>query len=395
VSRVRPDLSGSSRRRSWYARRVFVPSPLRRNLRAALRDLTSARPEVRRSAAQDLAIAGQDEPATATLALVPLLSDVAPRVRAEAVAALGILGSPEPVESILPLLDDLDSQVRQNAVIALGQIGGERALAGIERAYRSEQPDLTFQALLATMALDVASGFDRALECLGHEDPWIASESALQLAQLFADEPGEPQWEARDGKRARVIAALRPALARADGRCRVSVAIALSAVGEAEGAAVLCAFVQGAAELETDAAADLRLEAIGALGLLDDADSRAVLERVAWRLFSSVDRDAARVALARRGDARATAWIVDLLRSPWATRRQVGVHMAGAARAPSALGIIVELLERGDIDAESAVVALARIGDPSAWDAVERYARTGRDLDGRQRARALSDNRRA
>ena len=54
---------------------MFQPSPLRRTYAAALRDLTSAKPAVRASAAADLLAVGTDTPRAAADALAPLLDD--------------------------------------------------------------------------------------------------------------------------------------------------------------------------------------------------------------------------------------------------------------------------------------------------------------------------------
>ena len=78
--------------------------------------------------------------------LIPLqdeLSHPEPAMRLQAVTALGILGSTDPIEQIAQLAyDDDDLEVRLAAVAALGQIGGNTATETLNSLLEEEEDDL-------------------------------------------------------------------------------------------------------------------------------------------------------------------------------------------------------------------------------------------------------------
>src|SRR5262245_60986695 len=104
---------------------MLGPPLLPRNLEASVRDLSSARPDVRASAIEDLvrqARAEADVRARAVPLLVQRLTDEHPRVRAAAAVALGDLEATEAVTALLVSVEDDDPYVRQMAINALGEI---------------------------------------------------------------------------------------------------------------------------------------------------------------------------------------------------------------------------------------------------------------------------------
>ena len=357
--------------------RMFTPSPLRRNLGAALRDLSATKPDVRASAARDLGIAGLDDCETAAAAVEPLLRDSDSQVRGEAALTLGTLGAVQYVDAIGVLLDDGDIAVRQYAVMALGEISGEAALTLLERAFAGAHADVRYQALMAIAAVDPRRGFDASITALEDPDIWIASEAALQLGERGAQHAETPVWFT-EAHRARGREALRARLGTESARVSLCAAMALARLGDERGRDQLVRFVRGELMIEaSDDASDLRLQAIELLGELGGADARACLESVAWRMFPSVQREVARAALARLGDERAAGAIVAQLRSMSGERRLAAVQLARAGQVRQAVPALVEILRSKRVEATTVIDALESINDSDARAALRTYVDDG------------------
>src|SRR6476619_3126583 len=122
---------------------MLAPPPLPRTLEAALRDLRSARPDVRASAIGDLvrhARASESVRRDAVAQLERALDDGAPRVRSAAAVALGDVSASESVAKLLVAIEDADVHVRQMALNALGEIGDPRVLPRLTRALADDRP---------------------------------------------------------------------------------------------------------------------------------------------------------------------------------------------------------------------------------------------------------------
>jgi HEAT repeats/Cytochrome c552/Cytochrome c554 and c-prime/Tetratricopeptide repeat len=76
---------------------------------------------------------GQRFPAEASHALVPLLSDATPQVRAKALEALGYARARDAAEAIAPLTNDASIEVRQMAALVLASFGDPRGGDALER----------------------------------------------------------------------------------------------------------------------------------------------------------------------------------------------------------------------------------------------------------------------
>jgi HEAT repeat protein len=356
---------------------LFTPSPLRRNLTAALRDLNATRPEVRASAARDLGIAGEDDPHAASAALASLLDDQVASVRAAALMSMGMLHTQDHVSRIARCVRDDDAQVRQYAVVALHEIGGDDARAALDAALESASPDVRFQAMLALVADDPSRALDACLARLGEDDVWIASEAARAMGELLTPDPaGAPfdlePMEASEADRARAREALRTRLAASSGRVAVRAAIALSRLGDDRGRAQMVALLSNSHELErSEDVPDLRLEAIERLGAIGGAEAQAILTRLAWRWAPSLERDVARAALARLGDARAVEKIREQLRSRWASQRIAAILLAAQARLVEAVSCVTEAVRNDGFDPHAAARAYAAIGGPEGLAALE------------------------
>lgn len=279
---------------------MFLPSPLRRTYAAALRDLTSAKPAVRASAAADLLSVGTDTPRASADALAPLLDDRDSSVRTAALTTLGALDARHLLDAIAARLDDAESTVRQMAAVALSDLGGDRALEALREALRHRHDDVRYQALLGIVRASPAEGFLVALEALDDADPWIASEGAEQLGYLL-DPQRDPPVELAAADRERGLDALRRASDDRDAaRTRVSVLASIARVRAGDEAAVepVTAFARGELTIPGKDSSELRLDAIDALGSVrHHPAARAVLERLARSILPTPARAHARLAL--------------------------------------------------------------------------------------------------
>jgi HEAT repeat protein len=305
-------------------------------LDAALRDAAHAKPEVRLSAVQDLALlAAQGSSARAGEALVGALSDGSPRVRARAALALADARVRSAAESVLPLLGDADPHVREMALVAIGELcerDDERLQSAVLDALSADLPALRFQALIAFARL---SG-ERALPVLvgAFKDP---DERVRYVALRAAEERVSADTAAPSAQA--VFEAALEALDDPARDVRLAAAILLAHTRHPRAAEVLVAAVNSrsrAREPEDEAAA---IELVGELGL---EAARAGLVRRAFGSFIGRGRFAwqARIALARLGDARAKESILRDLRSWSFDTRTLAVAAAGRARLVEARAAI-------------------------------------------------------
>ncbi len=277
---------------------MFAPTPLRRTYSAAIRDLGSAKAAVRASAAEDLGLVGSEDPRKAADALRPLLDDGDAAVRGQSLAALGALDARHLLDAIAARLDDPDSHVRQVATMTLAELGGDRALVALRGALEHKEPDVRFQALVGIAKVDATAGFDAALDALGLEDLWIASEGA-ELLGLLGSELGDST------RVERAIAGLRARLSGSPARVQVSAALALLRLGRDDAAlSVAMEFVKGTLVPEGDDRECYLDEAIALLGGVTTGrrdEAREALARHARGLFRSDRRERARAALKQLG----------------------------------------------------------------------------------------------
>lgn len=357
---------------------MLGPPLLPRNLEASVRDLSSARFDVRASAVEDLVRHARAAPAVRGRAmplLIQRLADEHPRVRAAVAIALGDLEATEGVAALLVAVEDDDAQVRQMAINALGEIGDARALARLRRALKDPRPEVRYQSVIAfarvadrslsrdidegARALDSSEVDDALFEAASDEDDAIAH-IALRVAEERLDDGRAP-----DG---RLLARARALVAGAHAgdvspHVALAAAILLAKAGDGRGHETVLRVVRGekiggqAPDKEDERAA---VELAGELGLKQAVPH---LERRAWGALRFI-RDTcpfhARIALARMGHERARSEILAELTS---TRREVlsgAVVSAGRARLIEARDAIARLTAQA-VDPELTREALARL----------------------------------
>lgn len=336
---------------------MFTPTPLRRTLSAALRDVDDPKPAVRADAVRDLVHHADAARVDVIRALERALRDASHDVRAAAAIALADLGGVEALSSLLVAVEDDHAYVRQMALAALGEIGDTRATERLRRALSDERPEVRFQAVIAFGRVARDEATDALLAATRDDDPSIRY-IALRMAEEHAEQ---------DDARLPISLVARAAELLADEapNVRVVAAIVLARAGDPAGAPVLAEVVAG--RLATTEAED-EATAVELAGELELRDTEPHLERRAFglrRFTSETFAWQAKVALARMGHARAKADILRDLRSRSRDRRTLAVAAAGRARLLDALPDL-ERMRGDDRLAEPTAVAEA-LSALSTW----------------------------
>jgi len=270
---------------------LFLP-PLRPNLEAALRDVSSENARSRSAAAEALGDARGDERDRARVALAKLASDKEPEVRVVALAGLGRIGDASSLDAVLPRFDDEIATVREVAVIAAAQLRDLRAAPRIRRALSDERPEVRFQAVISLAELEGEEARVALFPALGDDDAHVRANAASALASL-----------APDGPTADRLAKL---LRDSSANVRLEAALALAKAHDVRAATEL------GRHLEDDRAYEA-IEAIAALGARERADD---LAKVARSFLKPLElKAAAAAALAKLGDPRGVIVLRDIVRA--------------------------------------------------------------------------------
>lgn len=351
---------------------MLGPPPLPRNLEASVRDLGSARPEIRVSAIEDLTRhAGSDDAVRerALPLLVERLADDHSRVRAAAAVALADLKASSAYPSLLLAVDDDDAYVRQMALNAVGELGDPRALPRLRRALADDRPEMRYQAIiafvrLAELAEERTSEVDDALLAATDDADDAVVHIAIRLAEERLDasagrpsrapdapEVGRPfrapgDWSPRVDPR--IVARARALVA--SGTAAVALVAAIFALKAGSDDTAAKALVMGVVrgdtvrgqkpEKEDERAA---IELVGELGL---KEAIPYLEKRAWglaRLVRDTCTFSARLALARLEHPRAKREILAELGSDKRDVLAGAVVAAGRARLYEARPLIERL----------------------------------------------------
>lgn len=339
---------------------MLAPPQLPRNLEASVRDLDSAKPEVRASAITDLVRHARGDAAVRERA-IPLLQkrldDEQSKVRAAAAVALADLDAKDAVTVLLRAVDDDDAYVRQMVLNALGELGDPRALPRLRRALTDKRAEVRYQAIIAfARVAEEASEIDQALLSATNDDDDAVVHIALRVV--------EERLEAAKHIDARLVTRARALLESGSPHLALVAAIVLAKAGDAAGNALLLRVVRGekidgqSPEKEDERAA---VEIVGELEL-DEA--KPYLEKRAWGVMRLV-RDTcafhARIALARMGHPRAITEILTDLDSDRPDVLGAAVVAAGRARLAKARKAI-ERIPTKMVDPELVREALSRLG---------------------------------
>ncbi len=338
---------------------MLAPPPLPRTLEASLRDLGSAKPEVRASAIGDLIRHARADEAVRKQALPKLealLADAHPGVRGAAAVALGDLGASELLPKLLVAVDDDDAHVRQMAMNALGEIGDPRAAPRLRRALGDPRPEVRYQAIIAlSRVCEDCEEIDEAIVRATRDDDDAIVHIALRLAEERIDE-GHPAGE-------ELLARARALRESESAHVALVAAILLAKAGDPAGFDLVMRVVKGerirgqAPDKEDEQAA---VELTGELGMKEAVPH---LERRAWGLGRWVRDTApfhARIALARMGHPRAVREILADLESGKRDMVSAAVVAAGRARLAAARGVIARL-SAAAVDPDLVKEALARL----------------------------------
>jgi len=230
---------------------------------AALRDLTSRNPRARALAAH--ALGDLDDPTEkrrAVEALIGVLEDDRPEVRAEACSSLGDLGEVAAAPGLVKRLDDGATPVRQNAAIALGTLRAADGFDPLVQALREGPVDLRFQAATSLAEIDPRRSFEYLLTALSDKDPQVAGSAALALGVIpgRVEDPGK-------ALETRARTALVEHLDHDDATTRFDVAYALADLGDPAGRTVLA---RGLADSERAWDAVTALSQLGSEAEIDE-----------------------------------------------------------------------------------------------------------------------------
>lgn len=324
---------------------MFELAPLPRNLEATLRDVHAKRVDVRKSVLRDLA-RHLDGPSRAAVAesLRHLLRedpDVEVRVLSAIAAADG--GATELLPELLEALRDPSPRVTQFALLAIGELapGFDAVRSGVEPYLTSTLPALRYQAIATACQLDCEQSTELLLSAVEDPDPEVQWLGWHWLARF------------RDG----VASSRFPAASRAPEAKRWVVASA--AVGH----------------------------------LLSDADRGEALFDAARRAPARVLAEAS-LTLLRLNPERAFAMVLPLLsgaKGPDEAQLLRIIEELGVGGCRPSLPWLTCHARRGWLEGKygwPSLVALARLGDRGARDAIEAEA-AHRNPRRSERARAV------
>ncbi len=296
---------------------------------------------MRRSAIRDLTRLAEGSDAVRAKAL-PLLatalsSDEEPSVRTEAATALADLRAEECLPTLLVAVEDPHSVVGQMALAALGEIGDCRALPRIERAARDARPEMRYQAAIARARMVSGDALVDALaDAISDDDPNVRY-IGLRLVEERMHEP-----VIRDAVRSEKLALgkkVHDALEEGAVPVTIASALVLARAGDRSVVPQLLRVARREVKVAKEDE-EAVLEMLGALGV---SEARPILETRAFGLRSYFEEGvalAARIALARLGDARARRAIeADLASTRIATKTR-GAVAAGRAHLRDLKGAI-------------------------------------------------------
>ena len=339
---------------------MLAPPPLPRTLEASVRDLDSAKPEIRASAIHDLLRHARGDDAVRERA-IPLLrkrlDDEQSKVRAAAVVGLADLGAKDEVPAA-PSRRRRRRRVRSaDGAHALWASCPIRALCrGCAARSPTSAPEMRYQAVIAFARIaDDAKEIGQALLVATNDDDDAVVHIALRVA--------EERLDVGEALESRLVTRAKALLDSPSPHLALVAAILLGKAGDEAGHRLILRVVRGekvngqSPEKEDERAA---VELFGELGL---EAARPHLEKRAWGMMHFV-RDTcvfhAKIALARMGHPRAIAEIMADLDSKRPDLLGGAVVSAGRARLVQARKLI-ERIPTVAVDPELVREALSRL----------------------------------
>jgi HEAT repeat protein len=307
------------------------------------------------------------------------------KVREAAAAALGDLGDPESLPSLVELLDAPESEIRQAALMALGKLGDRRAVRPLIH-YGLHHPHSKFVAWDAVVKMGDEAVID-LLDALGHSDDSLVLESVVLVGRiktpkavpllvqvietrspLFRSHAAESLGQIGDR---RAVPALVSLLKDADPAVRANATSALIRIPDRQA-------IDPLRQMLTDEDADVRLHAIQALAEIGDA--RAVpdlLERL--NDPSAEVQVAAAEALGQCGDARAVEPLLERLQSDDEAILLRAISALRRLKDPRAAQALLGLLsDERDVVRQRAVDTLGLVGDAEIAQRLEQVLKYDR-----------------
>lgn len=319
---------------------LFSISPLPRTIAAALRDVSSKRPEVRRSALLDL-VRHVDSPDRSTIVDVlgqVLEGDPDPLAREVVAIASADNEIVELVPRLLKTLEDPAPRVRQMVLLALGELAQASdadVIAGVRTLLASPLPALRYQALVAWRRLLGSAGLSELIAALDDRDlevRWLAWTLIEELIEVSPPSSSDA-W----------IESLRSRCDDDDVRIRAIGAAVMARLGETSALGRLLEFVENTRGLGRRDLANIARR----FGQFKFEPARAWLARHARRnWFEGTLWWPAIVALAALGDESARSTILEELEAGSVRRRGRALEAVKDLGLAAALERVKELEQR-------------------------------------------------
>lgn len=341
---------------------MFVWSALPRSLNATFRDIGNSKPAVRLSAVQDLVRwSSSSERARCIGQLVDTLkSDRDVDVRAAAALALADAEAHEALADVMATAEQGPPRLRQMALVAVGELavpGFAPALALARTALSSDMPALRFQALVAASRLMTAEELVAELLTALNDEEAKLRYLACRIAEERCFEAATATSAPRDLRERFEQLLIDP-----DVGVAIASALVLARRGSERARALLIRELNRRGSFAHQDDEQAAIELCADLSL--DRARPGLEARAFGGLFGSGSSLAfqARVALARLGDERAVAQILEGLSSWSRALRAQAVAAAGQAKLQAARARLIQL-QREDrrLDRRSLAEAIASI----------------------------------
>jgi HEAT repeat protein len=316
------------------------PDALAPEAAALLPRLTDADPVVRRIALLELA--DLEEPSALPRIADVLAHDAAADVRGEAARILGSWEQAWVVDALCHALIDIDHEVRSAAAHSLSALKDVASGPVLHRWATHADPFVLAAVLRALRELRYADALQPALRALTHDDDAVRAEAVVVLGWL------------KDGEALAPLAHTATTDANADIRRAAVGALGFAASTDTVAVAALLAALD-------DPVWAVREETATTLGKLRTTSARDALIAALDDDYWQVRLRAAR-ALGQLGDRAAALPVATLLSSPISNLRKEAALALGELREPATVQALRDALNDADPDVRKAVrIALQQI----------------------------------